>query len=72
MGHVCVRYTTKYPRYCFRSDEIRYKIYPVHVPKSRSNFFTNVSRVIIRGVSALTRTRMVLYTCTIRVRGWYM
>ena len=36
-GSHYMHYTTKYPRYCFRNDEIRYKIYPAHVPY----FFTN-------------------------------
>ena len=46
---LCQFYTTKYPHICFRNDEILYNIYPVHIPESRRNFFTNITRVIIRG-----------------------
>ena len=55
--------------HCFLNDDIRYKIYPVDVPESISNFFTNVTIVIILGVSVLTHTRMVLVVNFLVIRA---
>ena len=55
--------------HCFRNDDIRYKIYPVYVPESISNFFTNVTIVIILGLSVLTHTRMVLVVNFLVIRA---